>query len=167
MLSLSMAGCRAAEPPAILAESWQAYKQHFIQADGRVIDQKTGGISTSEGQAYAMLRAVWMADRSCFDKTFDWARNNLNSGVRRDHLWAWKWGKAADGRWKTLDPAFASDAEEDAVVALILAFQVWKDEKYLRHARARLDDLWTLGTIQSGGQRFLLAGDTSCRANTC
>src|SRR2546427_5131820 len=42
--------------------------------------------STSEGQAYAMLRAVWVQDREVFDKCHLWARNNLNSGCRSDHL---------------------------------------------------------------------------------
>src|SRR6516165_9890907 len=79
--------------PAVLEESWRAYVQRFIQSDGRVIDYSASGISTSEGQAYAMLRAVWVGDRTTFDRTFNWALNNLNSGIRDDHLWAWKWGK--------------------------------------------------------------------------
>src|SRR5215510_15844436 len=85
--------------PPMLQESWTAYVQRFIQQDGRVIDHSAAGISTSEGQAYAMLRAVWIGDREHFDKTFNWAINNLNSGIRMDHLWAWKWGKNAKGKW--------------------------------------------------------------------
>jgi endo-1,4-beta-D-glucanase Y len=108
-------------PPPVLIESWQAYVREFIQGDGRVIDHSAGGISTSEGQAYAMLRAVWIGDRGTFDRTFTWAVNNLNSGVRDDRLWAWKWGKNARGTWGVLDKAFASDADEDAAYALILA----------------------------------------------
>src|SRR5215470_5089229 len=78
--SLLVSQPRAA--PAILKESWDAYSQRFIQKDGRVIDYSAAGISTSEGQAYAMLRAVWIGDRDNFDKTFNWALNNLNSGIR-------------------------------------------------------------------------------------
>src|SRR5262245_50931417 len=83
---LSFFGCAEAktEPPAetaptaavvppILKESWDAYIAKFIQQDGRVIDHKASGITTSEGQAYAMLRAVWVGDRTSFDKTFQWA----------------------------------------------------------------------------------------------
>src|SRR6185436_16916003 len=58
---------KEATVPPILKESWAKYVERFIQADGRVIDHKAGGISTSEGQAYAMLRAVWMQDRATFD----------------------------------------------------------------------------------------------------
>ena len=43
---------------AIFYESWQAYKSHFIKSDGRVIDKDANDVSTSEGQSYALLRAV-------------------------------------------------------------------------------------------------------------
>jgi endoglucanase len=165
-----MLGCaqeKSQGGPSILQESWNAYTQRFIQPDGRVIDHSADGISTSEGQAYAMLRAVWIGDRARFDQTFQWARNNLNSGIRKDNLWAWKWGKDPSGKWGVLDKAFASDADQDAALALILASRVWKDEKYADGARAILRDLWTLSTIQAGGHRFLLAGDTLCKDTIC
>ena len=151
----------------VLRESWRAYIGRFIQADGRVIDHHAEGISTSEGQAYAMLRAVWLDDRATFDKTWRWALDNLNSGVRSDRLWAWKWGKTKDGKWKALDPAFASDADQDAALALILAHQQWGDARYLPAARGVLGDLWKLGTRVVGDQRYLLAGDSLCSGNSC
>ncbi len=154
-------------PPKTLRESWQAYVRRFIQEDGRVIDYSAGAISTSEGQAYAMLRAVWMRDRANFDKTYTWALNNLNSGVRGDHLWAWKWGRAADKSWRVLDRAFASDADQDAALALILASRTWNEPMYLERARAVLSDLWTLGTIEIDGTRYLLGGDSLCHDSAC
>ncbi len=153
--------------PPILKESWKAYVQRFIQKDGRVIDYSAGGISTSEGQAYAMLRGVWIGDRENFDKTFNWALNNLNSGIRRDNLWAWKWGKDTRGSWGVMDKAFAADADQDAALALILASRVWKEDKYASHARAMLRDLWALGTVEVQGHRYLLAGDSSCQGSIC
>jgi len=153
--------------PAILGESWAHYVARFIQADGRVIDHKGGGVSTSEGQAYAMLRAVWMQDRSTFDKTYQWGINNLNAQIRRDHLWAWKWGKDADGRWRVLDRAFASDADQDVALALILAWKTWGSHQYWTAAEQVLADLWNVGTLQAGQRRFLLAGDTLCQGASC
>jgi len=160
-------GSKPRSAPPMLKESWDAYVERFIQKDGRVIDHSAGGISTSEGQAYAMLRSVWIGDRDNFDKTFTWARNNLNSGIRRDNLWAWKWGKNAKGKWVVLDKAFASDADQDAALALILAFRVWKDGRYADHARAILKDLWTRGTVEAAGRRYLLAGDSLCSRERC
>jgi len=153
--------------PLVLKESWDAYVARFIQKDGRVIDYKASGITTSEGQAYAMLRAAWVGDRATFDKTFLWAKNNLNSGIRNDSLWAWKWGQDKDKQWRVLDKAFATDADQDAALALILASIAWKNQSYAEHAHLMLRDLWTLATVEAGGQRYLLAGDSLCQRNLC
>ncbi len=153
--------------PAILKESWEAYSQRFIQKDGRVIDYSAGTISTSEGQAYAMLRAVWIGDRDTFDRAFKWGMDNLNSGIRSDSLWAWKWGNDSKGNWGVLDKAFASDADQDAALALILAARVWREERYAEHARTTIKDLWRSGTIEAAGRRYLLSGDTLCKGTTC
>jgi endo-1,4-beta-D-glucanase Y len=151
----------------LLRTTWTAYVRSFIQGDGRVIDSRSGGNSTSEGQAYAMLRAVWMDDRVVFDKALTWALNNLNHGVRPDNLWAWKWGRAADGGYRVLDSAFAADGDEDAALALIMAARTWNDDGYLRQARAILVDLFERGTVVVNGRRFLLAGDGLCQRSTC
>ncbi len=80
------------ELKAILKSTWQGYKTHFIQADGRVLDPSAEDISTSEGQSYALLRAVWMNDRETFDRVYQWSINNLQT-PRGDKLFAWRWGK--------------------------------------------------------------------------
>ncbi|GAB4465089.1 MAG: hypothetical protein OHK0037_19640 [Elainellaceae cyanobacterium] len=135
----------------LLTESWSTYRNRFIQQDGRVIDWEADARTTSEGQAYAMLRAVFMDDPETFDQALSWAEENLQrldaSGKRRDNLWAWKWGKDADGNWAILDENFASDADIDAVTALILAARRWDRPDYLRLARIKLRDLWTLSTV--------------------
>ncbi|BAU41182.1 glycosyl hydrolase family 8 [Leptolyngbya sp. O-77] len=135
----------------LLAESWSAYRERFIQQDGRVIDWEADERTTSEGQAYAMLRAVFIDDPETFAQTLNWAEENLQrldaSGKRRDNLWAWKWGKDADGNWTILDENFASDADIDAVTALILAARRWNRPDYLQLARIKLRDLWTLSTV--------------------
>jgi endoglucanase len=161
----------AATPPAvsdrqILQQSWAAYRQRFIQPDGRVIDREANDRSTSEGQAYAMLRAVMIGDRATFDRTLQWAENNLKrqvNGKQTDSLWTWKWGQTPQGQWGVIDANFASDADVDAVTALILASRRWKHPPYLNLARTKLKDLWTYSTIlgrdPSGKeQRFLLPG---------
>lgn len=153
----------------LLAESWQAYRQRFIQSDGRVIDWEAGGRTVSEGQAYAMLRAVLADDPETFDLTLRWAEDNLkrpssaNDADGIDHLWAWKWGRAEDGRWQILDANFASDADIDAVTALILAARRWQRPDYLDLARLKLADLWVQSTLPlaGNGARYLLPGPLS------
>ncbi len=43
---------------SLIFASWNAYKEGSIQSDGRVIDHSNEKITTSEGQSYALLRAV-------------------------------------------------------------------------------------------------------------
>lgn len=156
----------------LLAESWAAYRQRFIQADGRVIDWEDGARTVSEGQAYAMLRSVLANDPATFDLTLRWAENNLsrsslpNDADGADHLWAWKWGKATDGSWGILDSNFASDADIDAITALIFAARRWQRSDYLELARLKLADLWiqatvTLPVLGKEAPRYLLPGSLS------
>ena len=153
----------------VLAESWTAYRRRFIQDDGRVIDWEHGGRTVSEGQAYAMLRAVLADDPATFEQTLQWAENNLKRAALssddngEDHLWAWKWGERADGTWGIIDANFASDADIDAVTALILAARRWDRPDYLALARLKLTDLWAQSTVLAPGlekepPRYLLPG---------
>jgi endoglucanase len=149
---------------ALLAESWTAYRKRFIQADGRVIDWEAESRSTSEGQAYAMLRAVIADDPETFALTLRWAETNLQrqdeSKIPIDSLWAWKWGQDAGGKWGILDPNVASDADIDGITALILASRRWQRSNYLTLARTKLKDLWTKATITlpADQKRYLLPG---------
>ncbi len=178
VLSTHVTPSIAATPPSvsdrqILQQSWTAYQQRFIQADGRVIDRERKDLSTSEGQAYAMLRAVMIGDRATFDRALQWAENNLKrqvNGKPTDSLWAWKWGQIDQGKWGIIDANFASDADVDAVTALILASRRWKHSPYLKLARTKLKDLWTYSTIQGRDplgkdRRYLLPGPAASFVN--
>jgi endo-1,4-beta-D-glucanase Y len=154
---------QSAEHLSLLQESWIAYRRRFIQADGRVIDREDGDRSTSEGQAYAMLRAVLINDPGTFVKTLNWAERNLarmgEEGDRLDQLWSWKWGRNDAGQWTTIDSNFASDADIDAVTALILAARRWDCPEYLELAQTKLADIWNYSTVAMATDgRLLLPG---------
>lgn len=146
-----------AEIRQLLQTSWDAYKKTFIQADGRVIDYN-GNITTSEGQAYAMLRALWMRDRETFDKTYKWAKDNLQI-PRGDHLFSWKWGERPDKSWGALDRTSATDADQDIALALLLAYKEWQDPNHLGDAKLILNDIWDRLTHTLPIGRVLLPGD--------
>lgn len=158
----SLPSAAAADTLNLLQQSWIAYRDRFIQADGRVIDRETDDRTVSEGQAYAMLRAVLINDRDTFSRTLNWAENNLSrkddKGKRTDMLWAWKWGQQPQGTWGTIDANFASDADVDATVALILAARRWDCPEYLDLAQDKLKDLWKLSTVKVKRNRYLLPG---------
>ncbi len=163
-----------------LSESWAAYRSRFIQADGRVIDRESQDRTVSEGQAYAMLRAVLADDRTTFALTLNWAEANLQRrpplvkpapdpapeaapqstsqppstpDAPLDSLWAWHWGQREAGDWGILDSNFASDADLDAATALILASRRWHRPDYLELARTKLKDLWDYSTVTASGRR--------------
>jgi endoglucanase len=147
----------------ILRDSWSAYRQRFVQADGRVIDWEANQRTTSEGQAYALLRAAIANDPTTFARVLDWAENNLRrkekNGASTDSLWAWQWGRDSGGKWGILDGNFASDADIDTIHALLLADRRWQRPEYRKLAQTKLQDLWKLSTITDDQQRrHLLPG---------
>ena len=80
------------EVETLLSLVWKGLKNHFITAEGRVIRPKNENDTVSEGQAYAMLQAVWMDDQETFDKCYRWTENNLSrKSLTGDHLLAWWW----------------------------------------------------------------------------
>ena len=148
-------------PPQLVKHAWNTYKDAFIQRDGRVIDHKGGAISTSEGQAYAMVRALWTGDQVTFGRVLTWAERNLQEGVREDHLFAWKWGHRDDGSWGVHDPHAASDADQLIAWALLGAAKRWRVQAYRSKAIALLGDIWDKEVLQVGERAFLLPGDWS------
>jgi len=145
---------------SVLSTSWAAYKQQFIQPDGRVVDWMNEGNTTSEGQSYAMLRAVWMNDAQTFHICFGWSLANLR--VRNDKLFAWRWGHdAKQNNYGVLDKSSAADADEDIAVALILASRRWKNPDYLNPAREIINDIWEQEVVTVQGEPYLVAGDWS------
>ncbi len=104
---------------SLLKSTWVGYKAHFIQSDGRVRDPNAENISTSEGQSYAMLRAVWMNDRETFDRVYQWSINNLQA-PRSDKLFAWRWGKLPNAEATTiLNPKAIINSEEKTPTLLV------------------------------------------------
>lgn len=98
-----------------------------------MIDYEASDRSTSEGQAYALLRAVLINDPATFALTLNWSENNLQgqaAGKRTDSLWAWKWGRKEDGNWGVIDSNFASDGDIDAITALILVVEYEATSQY-------------------------------------
>lgn len=140
----------------MLTNTWQTYKERFI-ADGRVLDPKSNNETTSEGQAYAMIQAVYMDDPGTFDRVWAWTKNNLQT--RGDGLLSWRWGERPDGTFGVLDPNSATDADEDAALALLFASKVWDRPAFQREALAIVADIWDQETATIAGRRTVVAGN--------
>ncbi len=141
-------------PRRILKSSWLSFVRNFIR-EGRVIDPAET-ITTSEGQAYALLRAVWMNDKSTFDSVHAWTQQHL---VREDNLLQWRYSSEES---KLNDPGSATDADQDYAIALLFASKQWKDESYTEEAKKVITEIWNseVASINTsnGSRPYLLAG---------
>ncbi len=112
----------------LLSGTWDSYKEEYWENEtGRTLDKQQNDITTSEGQSYTMLRAVWMSDKTTFDKAWEWTQEQLE---REDGLFAWRWGEKADGTYGVLEDVggqnAASDADTDIALALLMAAGRWQ-----------------------------------------
>lgn len=145
----------------MLAELWSSYKQTTIEpGTGRTVDREQDNISTSEGESYTMLRAVWMDDQATFDRTLKWAKQYLQ---RPDHLFAWRYGPMPDGTYNIQTHVggqnTASDADCDIALALIMASKRWGDPTYLEEAKRIIKSVWEKEVVMVEGKPVLAALD--------
>jgi endoglucanase len=89
-----------------------------------------GGVTTSEGQSYALFFALVNNDRDLFKKVLSWTEFNLAKGNLAANLPAWKWGKTNDGQWKILDSNSASDSDLWIAYDLLEAGRLWQIPDY-------------------------------------
>lgn len=146
----------------VLAALWEKYTQAYIEpGSGRVLDRQQNDLTTSEGQSYAMLRAVWQDDRATFDRVWAFTQDALDRPG--DHLFAWKFGQRADGSYGVLSDQggqnTASDADSDIALALTMAYGRWQDSTYLQQAKPIISDIWTKEVVQVQGKPVLAGND--------
>jgi endo-1,4-beta-D-glucanase Y len=159
-LVVSSSSCASTLQPgrrAALNASWRAYLHDYVQSDGRVIDQSAGGITTSEGQTYALLRALWIGDERRFREVRQWTVDNLQGGDPTA-LPAWKWGATEAGAWAVIDPNPASDADLLLAWTLAGAAVRWEESAWTGHAVALAARVWEQETAVLAGRRLLLPG---------
>jgi cellulose synthase (UDP-forming) len=153
-------GTRDARPTTYSAERyrrldaltalWSAYQYRYVD-DGRVISRDEGEITTSEGQGYAMLRAVWSNDQETFDRVWTWTKDHLR--VREDRLFAWKW------KGEVIDRNSATDADTDIALALLIASRRFENPGYEAEALEVIRDIWSAEMLPVRGSVFPIAGD--------
>jgi endo-1,4-beta-D-glucanase Y/4-amino-4-deoxy-L-arabinose transferase-like glycosyltransferase len=140
----------------VLSDMWSMYKQTFISPDGEVTDPSTGK-TTSEGQSYALLHAVWLNDKNSFDTILHWTIKNTLLDDK--NLFAWWYGKNNKGTIGIVDKGTATDADQDIAVALLLASRQWHDQYYLSLAQKIIPDIWQYETAEVAGKRYVVAGN--------
>lgn len=142
---------------SMLDAIWQKYKVHFLeQGTLRTMDLSKNGITTSEGESYTMLRAVWLDDHATFDASWKWTEDNLE---KQGYLFSWLFGRRPDGTYGILTNQngqnTAADADTDIAVALSFAFARWRNPQYLADAKSIITDIWDKEVIVIKGKPYL------------
>jgi endo-1,4-beta-D-glucanase Y len=147
LLSLS-SGAQAALP----AGAWDLYRQKFVTAEGRVVDDANGSISHSESQGYGLLLACLAGDRGSFASILSFTRTELL--IRDDGLAAWRWDPKATPR--VTDINNASDGDLLIAEALACAGTRWSMPAYTTAARQIARSLAKVALVKRGNETWLM-----------
>lgn len=110
-----------AKPGVLSPQQWLPWRDRFVSADGRVVDDANNNISHSEGQGYGLLLAALALDRATFTKI--WSFTKTEQLLRDDGLVVWRWDPAANPH--VADANNASDGDILIAYALALAGESW------------------------------------------
>ena len=152
---------------SMLRDTWNNYKKTYVDENGRTLDRQRENITTSEGQSYTMLRAVWINDKETFDKSFVWTKLHLQ---QKDNLFSWLYGIQEDGTMGILTKEggenTASDADSDIALALILAYSRWGDDIYMIEAKTIIESIWEEEVIIINDKPYFTANNLEKKSNT-
>ena len=152
---------RAVNDRTVLDNLWRVYKETYLEeGTGRTVDRQTDDITTSEGESYTMLRAVWSDDLQTFTESWQWTKDNL---LRDDGLLSWRFGERPDGSYGVQTEVggdnAASDADVDVALALLMAYSRWKQESFLYDALPLIHAIWDQEVVGVAGRPVLVAND--------
>ena len=166
IIFLSVTKTKEFQPPLYsaidaLEALWTEYKVVYIEpTSGRTLDKQQVDITTSEGQSYTMLRAVFMDDKETFEFAWEWTKDIL---LRDDFLFSWKFGQLQDGSYGILTDIggenTASDSDVDIALALFLAYGRWGEEIHLNEGRAIINSIWENEVVEINGLPYLMANN--------
>ena len=119
---------------------WSFFKERFLSAEGRIIDDGNHGVSHSEGQGYGLILAQINEDREAFGRIWKWTQSNLRK--RGDHLFAWRWSPAgSDGAGVVEDKNNATDGDLLIAWGLARAGAAWNNAEFQASAREIAQDV--------------------------
>lgn len=130
-------------------DSWQHFKDTFMISYGQIVDITNGELTSSYGQASAMLRAVQENDKDAFSGIWQWSKDHLRYRST-DKLLSWKWEKTADGSYKLGDSNNVCGADQTIAYALYKAADKWPGTSFAEEASKHTDDWWKKCTFTIG-----------------
>ena len=150
-----------ASDKTLLADLWRTYTETYLEpGSNRTMDLQDGAVTTSEGQGYTMLRAVWMDDQQTFAESWQWTKDNLQ---REDSLLASRFGELADGSYGIQEDlgggTSVTGADVDVALALLMAYSRWQQDDYLYDALPLVSAVWEESVVPVDGRPVLAAND--------
>jgi len=113
--------------PRLLALAYDNWKKRFVRAGDagqKVIRPENGDDTVSEGIAYGMMIAVYFDDKALFDGLFAyWNKHVATNGLMT-------WCIPAGGNSCSASGGTATDADEDAAFAMLMASKQWPSGGY-------------------------------------
>jgi endoglucanase len=151
-LSLALPAAAQSASGTVAAADWDAYRAHFLDVSGRIVDDGNGGISHSEGQGYGLLLSYLADDAASFDQIWSFTRAELM--IRDDGLAAWRW--EPDATPHVTDVNNATDGDILIAYALALAGAAWGRQDFTDAATALATALWPAAIRQQSGVSLLM-----------
>src|SRR4029079_1383898 len=115
-----------------LASAYAQWKANFVVSSGsgfRVQRPENSNDTVSEGIGYGMLISAYMGDKTLFDGLWTYWKGNCASGSGNTCLMTWKIPGGSGS---------ATDADEDAAFALLMASKQWPSGSYGADATAMM-----------------------------
>lgn len=150
LLCCAIANVDAANPSKSAWPDWDQFYDHFVEANGRVVDVTYERKTTSEGQSYGLFFALVANQRVQFDTLLKWTSENLAAGDLGNKLPAWLWGLREDGSWGVKDKNSASDADLWIAYTLLEAARLWNEPTYAATGRKLLAQIDRHEVTQAG-----------------
>jgi endo-1,4-beta-D-glucanase Y len=114
-----------------LASAYSQWKANFVVSDSggyKIIRPENGNDTVSEGIGYGMLIAVYMNDKSLFDGLYTyWKAHIASNGLMT-------WCIPSGGGSCSASGGTATDADEDAAFAMLMASKQWSGGTYAADA---------------------------------
>jgi endoglucanase len=146
----------------LLALAYDNWKRRFVRAgDGgqKVIRPENGDDTVSEGIAYGMMIAVYMDDKALFDGLYTYWKAHLHSGTP-----LMTWCIPAGANSCSASGGTATDSDEDAAFAMLMASKQWPSGGYAATATTLINAVMSTdmaGTYIKAGSNYSATGITN------
>ncbi len=137
-----------------LVPAYNQWKATFVKGS-KVIRPENQNDTVSEGIAYGMMIAVAMNDQALFDSLYGTWKGSSTAGSLM--TWCLGSGGGSMGTACNTSGGSATDADEDAAYALLMADKVWPGGSYGTAAKTMISDIWT-SDIDGGGTKLPKGG---------